>query len=164
MPSSATQIAREAGRSSSRSVGSHSLIAECGFACTDALAVAKPRAELECSLSRRYGKAACTARIGGAADAPAGDRRADSQDRRANRRAASPEEVAAGNGVLPSPALRGALASAGPAVPMDARVRINPVALARRTRHRVGYRALSAAIGCATGAVANVTQATYVHS
>ena len=27
-----------------------------------------------------------------------------------------------------------------------------------------GYRALSAAIGCATGAVANVTQATYVHS
>jgi hypothetical protein len=31
-------------------VGRQSLIAECGFACTDALAVAKPRAVLECSL------------------------------------------------------------------------------------------------------------------
>jgi hypothetical protein len=63
------------------------------------------------------------------------------------------------------PALHGALASAGPAIPMDACVRINQSRCTGwRTRHRVGYQALSAALGCATGAVANLTLATYGHS
>ena len=115
MPSSATQIAREAGRSSSRSVGSHSLIADVALLARMQLPWPSRAPMLECSLSRRYGKAACTARMAALQmHQPATAELIRKTDEQTDALLRQKKLLQAMACFHPSPALRGAPASAGP--------------------------------------------------